>query len=75
MRRSVPFRTFDGWDDPAPRFMGAEHIDGPTAPGSFIQTLSLNRRCYRLDRVGVLMVRETAVLSQVRKRMPLRCSG
>ena len=43
VRRSVPVRTFDGWDDPAPGFMEADLVahSGPTAEGSFVQTLTL----------------------------------
>ena len=43
IRRNVPVRTFDGWDDPAPRFVEADLVahSGPTAKGSFVQTLTL----------------------------------
>lgn len=43
IRRSVVIRTFDGWDDPAPGFMEADLVahSGPTAKGSFVQTLTL----------------------------------
>ena len=53
VRRSVPVRTFYGWDDPAPGFMEADLVahSGPTAEGSFVQTLTLDRHCERLDGV------------------------
>jgi hypothetical protein len=43
VRRSVPVRTFDGWDDPPPGFVEADLVahSGPTAKGSFVQTLVL----------------------------------
>ena len=43
VRRSVPVRTFADWDDPAPGFMEADLVahSGPTAEGSFVQTLTL----------------------------------
>ena len=36
-------RTFDGWNDPAPGFIEADLVahSGPTAKGSFVQTLTL----------------------------------
>ena len=36
IRRNVPVRTFDGWDDPAPGFVEADLVahSGPTAEGS-----------------------------------------
>ena len=41
VRRSVPVRTFDGWDDPPPGFVEADLVahSGPVAKGSFVQTL------------------------------------
>jgi hypothetical protein len=50
-------RTFDGWDDPPPRFVEADLVahSGPVAKGSFVQTLVLTdiatagrsaRRCW-----------------------------
>jgi len=43
IRRSVPVRTFDGWDDPPPGFVEADLVahSGPTAKGSYVQTLTL----------------------------------
>jgi hypothetical protein len=43
VRRSVPLRTFDGWDDPPPGFVEADLVahSGPVAKGSFVQTLVL----------------------------------
>ena len=40
IRRSVPVRTFDGWDDPPPGFVEADLVahSGPTAKGSYVQT-------------------------------------
>ena len=43
VRRSVPVRTFDGWDDPPPGFVEADLVahSGPVAKRSFLQTLVL----------------------------------
>ena len=81
VRRSVPIRTFDGWDDPAPGFMEADLVahSGPTAEGSFIQTLTLTDIATGWTECAPLLVREQtvliAVLSEVRKRMPFALLG
>ncbi len=43
VRRSVPIRTYSDWNDPAPGFMEADLVahSGPSASGSFVQTLTL----------------------------------
>jgi hypothetical protein len=43
IRRSVAVRTIDGWDDPPPGFVETDLVahSGPTAKGSFVQTLTL----------------------------------
>ena len=43
VRRSVPAHTFADWADSAPEFMEADLVarSGPTAEGSFVQTLTL----------------------------------
>ena len=43
IRRSVPMRTFDGWDNPPPGFVEADLVahSGPATKGSFVQTLVL----------------------------------
>jgi hypothetical protein len=42
IRRSVPVRTFDGWDDPVPGIVEADLMahSRPTAKGSYVQTLT-----------------------------------
>src|ERR1700720_98851 len=81
VRRSVPVRTFDGWDDPAPGFMEADLVahSGPTAEGSFVQTLTLTDIASGWTECAPLLVREQtvliAVLSEVRKRMPFAPLG
>ena len=81
VRRSVPVRTFDGWDDPAPGFMEADLVahSGPTAEGSFVQTLTLTDIASGWTECAPLLVREQtlliAVLSEVRKRMPFPLLG
>ena len=57
IRRSVAVRTFDDWANPPPGFVEADLVahSGPTAKGSFVQTLTLTdiatdgrsaRRCW-----------------------------
>src|SRR5206468_26405 len=81
VRRSVPIRTFDGWDDPAPGFVEADLVahSGPTAEGSFVQTLTLTDIATGWTECAPLLVREQtvliAVLSEVRKRMPFPLLG
>ena len=43
IRRSVAVRTFGDWNDPPPGFMEADLVahSGPTAKGSYVQTLTL----------------------------------
>jgi hypothetical protein len=81
IRRSVPVRTFDGWDDPAPGFVEADLVahSGPTVKGSFVQTLTLTDIATGWTECAPLLVREqkllTQVLSEVRKRMPFALLG
>lgn len=81
VRRSVPVRTFADWDDPAPGFMEADLVahSGPTADGSFVQTLTLTDIATGWTECAPLLVREQTllieVLSEVRKRMPFPLLG
>ena len=81
IRRNVPVRTFDGWDDPAPGFVEADLVahSGPTAEGSFVQTLTLIQHRHGLDGVravaGARAKLLTEVLSEVRRRMPFALLG
>ena len=81
VRRSVPVRTFADWNDPAPGFMEADLVahSGPTAEGSFVQTLTLTDIATGWTECAPLLVREqtllTEVLSEIRKRMPFALLG
>ncbi len=81
VRRSVPVRTFADWDDPAPGFMEADLVahSGPTAEGSFVQTLTLTDIATGWTECAPLLMREqtllTEVLSEVRKRLPFPLLG
>jgi hypothetical protein len=74
-------RTFDDWDDPAPGFVEADLVahSGPTAKGSFVQTLTLTDIATGWTECAPLLVREqkllTEVLSEVRKQMPFALLG
>ncbi len=81
VRRSVKVRTFSDWDDPAPGFMEADLVahGGPTAEGSFVQTLTLTDIATGWTECAPLLVREqtllTEVLSEIRRRMPFPLLG
>ena len=81
VRHSVPVRTFDGWNDPAPGFMEVDLVahSGPTAEGSFLQTLTMTDIATGWTECAPLLVREQtvliAVLSEIRKRMPFPLLG
>ena len=80
-RRSVPVRTFDGWDDPPPGFVEADLVahSGPIAKGSFVQTLVLTDIATGWTECAPLLVREqrllTEVLSELRKLLPFPLLG
>ena len=81
IRRSVAVRTFDGWNDPAPGFVEADLVahSGPTAKGSYVQTLTLTDIATGWTECAPLLVREqtllTVVLGEVRKQMPFPLLG
>src|SRR3954463_3153231 len=81
LRRSVPVRTFDGWDDPPPGFVEADLVahSGPVARGSFVQTLVLTDIATGWTECAPLLVREqrllTEVLSELRKLLPFPLLG
>ena len=81
IRRSVPVRTFDGWDNPAPGFVEADLVvhSGPAAMGSYVQTLTLTDIATGWTECAPLLVREqkllTEVLSEVRNQMPFALLG
>jgi hypothetical protein len=60
IRRSVPVRTFADWNDPAPGFVEADLVahSGPTASGSFVQTLVLTDIASGWTECAPLLVRE-----------------
>ncbi|MGY3341447.1 hypothetical protein ACVI1I_000108 [Bradyrhizobium sp. USDA 4459] len=65
LRRSVPIRTSAGWNDPAPGFVEADLVahSGPSARGSFIQTLVLTDIATGWTKCAPLIVRERTLLS------------
>ena len=77
----MPVRTFADWDDPAPGFMEADLVahSGPSAEGSFVQTLTLTDIATGWTECAPLLVREqtllTEVLGEVRKRLPFPLLG
>jgi hypothetical protein len=81
IRRSIPVRTFDDWNDPKPGFVEADLVahSGPTAKGSFVQTLTLTDIATGWTECAPLLVREqkllTEVLSEMRQRMPFPLLG
>ena len=81
IRRSVAVRTFDGWDDPPPGFVEADLVahSGPTAKGSYVQTLTLTDIATGWTECAPVLVREqkllTEVLSELRKLLPFALLG
>ena len=81
IRRSVPVRTFDDWDDPAPGFVEADLVahSGPTAKGSFVQTLVVTDIATGWTDFAPLLVREQRllieVLTELRKLLPFALLG
>ncbi len=81
IRRSVMVRTFSDWDDPPPGFMEADLVahSGPTAKGSYVQTLTLTDIATGWTECAPVLVREqkllTAVLSEMRKVLPFALLG
>ena len=81
LRRSIPIRTFDGWDDPAPGHIEADLVShsGPVAKGSFAWTFTLTDIATGWTECAPLLVREqtvlVAVLTELRKLMPFTLLG
>ena len=81
VKRAVAIRTFADWDDPAPGFVEADLVvhSGPTAKGSFLQTLVLTDIATGWTECAPLLVREqvllTRVLDEIRKAMPFPLLG
>lgn len=67
VRRSVPVRTFADWNDPAPGYMEADLVahSGPSASGSFVQTLTLTDVATGWTECAPLLFREQQLLSEV----------
>lgn len=67
VRRSVPVRTYADWNDPAPGFMEADLVahSGPSASGSFVQTLTLTDVATGWTECAPLLFREQRLLSEV----------
>lgn len=81
VRSSVPIRTFSDWDDPRPGFCEADLVwhSGPTAKGSFIQTLVVTDIATGWTECAPLLVREqtqvTMVLTEIRRLLPFTLLG
>ncbi|RWN76302.1 MAG: ISNCY family transposase, partial [Mesorhizobium sp.] len=81
LRRSIPIRTSADWDDPAPGFVEADLVahSGPSARGSFIQTLVLTDIATGWTECAPLLVREqtllSTVLTELRKQLPFALLG
>ena len=67
VRRSVPIRTYADWDDPAPGYMEADLVahSGPSASGSFVQTLTLTDVATGWTECAPLLFREQRLLGEV----------
>ena len=67
VRRSVPVRTYADWGDPVPGYMEADLVahSGPSASGSFVQTLTLTDVATGWTECAPLLFREQRLLSEV----------
>ena len=67
VQRSVPIRTYADWDDPAPGYMEADFVahSGPSASGSFVQTLTLPDVSTGWTECAPLLFREQRLLGEV----------
>ena len=67
VRRVVPVRTFTDWGDPKPGFFEADLVahSGPTASGSFIQTLVITDIATGWTEFAPLLFREQHLLTEV----------
>jgi hypothetical protein len=81
IRRSIPVRTFSDWEDPPPGFCEVDLVwhSGPTAKGSFVQTLVVTDIATGWTECAPLLVREqkllTEVLTEIRKLLPFALLG
>ena len=81
LRRSIPIRTFDDWDEPAPGHFEADLVShsGPVAKGSFAQTLVLTDIATGWTECAPLLFREqnllVAVLNEMRVQLPMAVLG
>lgn len=81
IRRAVPIRTHDDWNDPPPGFFEADLVShsGPLTSGSFAQTLVLTDIASGWTECAPLLFREQQLLAEVltvlREVMPLPILG
>ncbi len=81
LRRSIPVRTFSDWNDPPPGFVEVDLVahSGPTASGSFVQTLVLTDIATGWTECAPLLLREQtlliSVLRELRALMPFPMLG
>lgn len=81
VKRAVRVRTFSDWGDPAPGFFEADLVahSGPSAQGSFVQTLTLTDIASGWTEFAPLLVREQRLLTEVleimRKQIPMPILG
>lgn len=81
LRSSIPVRTFSDWVDPPPGFCEVDLVwhSGPSAKGSFVQTLTVTDIATGWTECAPLLVREqkllTEVLTHIRKLLPFALLG
>ena len=71
LRYDVPVRTFTDWHDPPPGFFEADLVahSGPSARGSFVQTLVLTDVASGWTECAPLLVREQTMLIEALKEL------
>lgn len=81
LRKRVPIRTFADWNGPPPGYMEVDLVahSGPTAAGSFVQTLTLTDIATGWTECIALVVREGALvveaLTRLRAALPFPLRG
>ena len=67
VRQSIPIRTYADWKNPVPGYMKADLVahSGPSASGSFLQTLTLTDVATGWTECAPLLFREQHLLSEV----------
>ncbi len=76
IRRSIPVRTFLGWNDPPPGFFEidmVEHCGGPKTDGNYVHSLVLTDIASGWTECVAMPVRNQLLIVQAMDRVPPNC--